>query len=789
MQALRQSTATIVPVGPFVDGTDGKTLEAGLDVTGFTVDLHKHIDALPADIITNGAFASDTGWMKGTNWQIGSGVASQSSPSASDLEQTPSVALVENQVYVVTYTVASRTAGAIVVKIGGTSGTSRTTNATFTEIIVAGSGSLIEFTADGTWDGTIDDVTLELSHLEIVPTASGGAHDMVHANQAAFYFEVTASDVAILGRMKLVFEHADSLPRTHEFMVLPANVYDSMYGSDTLKADVTQWLGTAAATPTVAGVPVVDVTHLFGTILAEGGAGRLAGAFNKLLDVETPLLLASAAMRGTENGALASVCTEGRLAELDAGNLPTDVAAIPLTAMRGTDNAALASVCTEGRLAELDAGNMPSDLDDTLGDTNEMQGKLPAGALASSTEVLAIQNSTHVRVIVPQFLERPDSGSKTFRLWLYIYDTQGAMEAPDSLPTVAAENDQGTDRSSGLSVVTNVSTGVYRVDYTVADSHAIEGLRFQWSIVEGGATRVHAAAAHVVDTTAVDFTAADRTKLDTLHDTRLTAARASNLDNLDAAMTSRATPAQVNTEVDNALDTVVPGSPTAGSINERIKTLDDNYTSARAAKLDNCDASVATNATHLTDLKGATFDSATDSNEAIRNRGDAAWTTGSGTGLTPLASGTAQGGANGSITLAAGSGGADDLFKDARVLIVGGTGNGQSRLITAFNDTSDVADVDRNWVTNPDATSVYEIQGADTPGGSGSSPWDDPRSAHNTAGSFGEDANQKRAATVPKKIIADPATGIVTYRNEADDGDAFKTKTQETGTTIELVDA
>jgi hypothetical protein len=37
--------------------------------------------------------------------------------------------------------------------------------------------------------------------------------------------------------------------------------------------------------------------------------------------------LDGAAMRGTDSAALASVCTEGRLAELDAANLPTDVAA------------------------------------------------------------------------------------------------------------------------------------------------------------------------------------------------------------------------------------------------------------------------------------------------------------------------------------------------------------------------------------------------------------------------------------------------------------------------------
>ena len=89
------------------------------------------------------------------------------------------------------------------------------------------------------------------------------------------------------------------------------------------------------------------------------------------------------AMRGTDSAALASVATETRLAELDAGNLPTDIAAIPTTAMRGTDSAALASVATEARLAELDAANMPADLDiAVLGAlTAATKAKLDAAAL------------------------------------------------------------------------------------------------------------------------------------------------------------------------------------------------------------------------------------------------------------------------------------------------------------------------------------------------------------------------------------------------------------------------
>lgn len=49
--------------------------------------------------------------------------------------------------------------------------------------------------------------------------------------------------------------------------------------------------------------------------------------------------------------------------------------------MRGTDSAALASVCTETRLAELDAANLPSDVDDILTDTAEI-GAAGAGLTA-----------------------------------------------------------------------------------------------------------------------------------------------------------------------------------------------------------------------------------------------------------------------------------------------------------------------------------------------------------------------------------------------------------------------
>ena len=70
--------------------------------------------------------------------------------------------------------------------------------------------------------------------------------------------------------------------------------------------------------------------------------------------------LAGAAMRGTDSAALASVCTEVRLAELAAANLPANIDTL---LARVTAAVALASVCTEARLAELGSTNIPADTD------------------------------------------------------------------------------------------------------------------------------------------------------------------------------------------------------------------------------------------------------------------------------------------------------------------------------------------------------------------------------------------------------------------------------------------
>jgi hypothetical protein len=148
--------------------------------------------------------------------------------------------------------------------------------------------------------------------------------------------------------------------------------------------------------------------------------------------------------------------------------------------------------------------------------------------------------------------------------------------------------------------------------------------------------------------------------------------------------------------------------------------------------------------TRLDDIAGATFVTGTDSLEAIRNRGDAAWT---GSAVTSD-SGTAQAGAASNITLAATAPAVDNVLEGHLVFISSGTGAGQSKAIAenGYDGTSKVATIIGSWEVNPDATSVYavypdaitEVTAAPTAAVVADAVWDENTTGHTNAGSFGE---------------------------------------------------
>jgi len=129
------------------------------------VELERDPDTV--NLVQNGDFSSSLYWRVGLGWSIAAGVLSGPGPGAG-VPQGNSwqlIPIVAGGSYEVTFTVANRTQNGIQPYLGGTAGTNRTTNGTFTETIVAGSTDsylLFDLTGSesGTWDGDIDNVSV-----------------------------------------------------------------------------------------------------------------------------------------------------------------------------------------------------------------------------------------------------------------------------------------------------------------------------------------------------------------------------------------------------------------------------------------------------------------------------------------------------------------------------------------------------------------------------------------------------------------------------------------------------
>ena len=146
--------------------------------------------------------------------------------------------------------------------------------------------------------------------------------------------------------------------------------------------------------------------------------------------------------------------------------------------------------------------------------------------------------------------------------------------------------------------------------------------------------------------------------------------------------------------------------------------------------------------TKLNDIQGGTFSSSTDSLEALRNRGDAAWT-----GSMPTShADTAQGGSSTTITLASGASSTNDIYNGQLCYIHTGTGAGQSRAISDYVGSSKAATIIGTWAVNPSSDSEYsiypddidEFTAAPTAAAVADAVWDEATSGHTSSGTFGE---------------------------------------------------
>lgn len=131
--------------------------DQGTESEGLMIFVNKGLQ----ESVTNGSFATDSDWTKGTGWTIGSGVATASGAISTAISQTSAVTLVAGQAYAVTYTI-TRSAGGLIPSVGGYSGTERTASGTYREVIVCGSTQTLAFTGNG-FTGTLDNVSITVA--------------------------------------------------------------------------------------------------------------------------------------------------------------------------------------------------------------------------------------------------------------------------------------------------------------------------------------------------------------------------------------------------------------------------------------------------------------------------------------------------------------------------------------------------------------------------------------------------------------------------------------------------
>lgn len=101
-------------------------------------------------------------------------------------------------------------------------------------------------------DGNTVETGLSISQADVRLSKNGGNIIQKNSTTACTHDEfgmynctLNATDTGTLGRLQLIVHESGALPVWQEFMVVPANVYDSMFGTDKLQVDVRE-LGDSA---------------------------------------------------------------------------------------------------------------------------------------------------------------------------------------------------------------------------------------------------------------------------------------------------------------------------------------------------------------------------------------------------------------------------------------------------------------------------------------------------------------------------------------------------------------
>ena len=144
----------------------------------------EYVEVTSIELVTNGDFATDSDWTKGTGWTISGGKANGAS-AGGDVTQAISIPI--NKTYRVNYTISNYSSGIFRIILGGyVAGTNRSANGTYTDILTVSntsSNSLLYLAGD------VSAVTLSIDNVSVMEVTSENASyaDMCMQTGASTY--------------------------------------------------------------------------------------------------------------------------------------------------------------------------------------------------------------------------------------------------------------------------------------------------------------------------------------------------------------------------------------------------------------------------------------------------------------------------------------------------------------------------------------------------------------------------------------------------------------------------
>jgi hypothetical protein len=184
------------------------------------------------------------------------------------------------------------------------------------------------FFAKGDGDTVLDSLTITQPDVRL--TKNGGdfaqkaaAQTLAHDEGGFYGLTLDTDDTDTLGRLKGYIHKSGGLCVWFNYMVVPANVWDSMFGSEKLETDVTKWNGTAVPAEDTAGYPICTVKD--GT-----GAGEIDTSSGAIVSVT-----AVSGSVGSVTGAVGSVT--GNVGGNVVGSVASVTASVGLTAAAVSD--------------------------------------------------------------------------------------------------------------------------------------------------------------------------------------------------------------------------------------------------------------------------------------------------------------------------------------------------------------------------------------------------------------------------------------------------------------------